>query len=323
MGDVIHALPALTDAKAAYPSYIFDWVVEEGFQEIPSWHPAIDQVIPVAIRRWRKNFLKHWVSAEWRQFKTQLRRHHYDLVIDCQGLFKSAWLSKLVKAPNAGFDKESIREPLASWAYHAKYSVSKQQHAVERIRQLFSQALGYTLPQGRGDYGISRHRFTGSSAESANIVFLHATARECKLYPEDYWRDLARRLTAEGYRIRLPWGEAHERDRAVRIANDIAGVEVLPRLNLHGVACVLAQASAVVAVDTGLGHLCGALNVPALTLYGPTDPEQIGAYGENQIHLRANDYSEQPVETNPITALTSVVVCQALKERLLSRAPQP
>ena len=68
MGDVIHTLPALTDARRAYPDIQFDWVVEEGFAEIPSWHPAVDRVIPVAIRRWRKNLLKLFVQRNGKPF---------------------------------------------------------------------------------------------------------------------------------------------------------------------------------------------------------------------------------------------------------------
>src|SRR5690606_29252048 len=105
LGDVIHALPALTDAAHAIPGIRFDWVVEEGFAEIPTWHPAVDHVIPVAIRRWRKNLWQTLKNGEWRQFKKRLRERKYDLVIDAQGLVKSAWLTRYVKAPVAGLDR--------------------------------------------------------------------------------------------------------------------------------------------------------------------------------------------------------------------------
>ena len=88
LGDVIHALPALTDAARALPGIRFDWVVEEGFAEIPAWHPAVDRVIPVAIRRWRKNLWQTFRSGEWKRFKDRVREQRYDLVIDAQGLFK-------------------------------------------------------------------------------------------------------------------------------------------------------------------------------------------------------------------------------------------
>src|SRR5690554_7807202 len=106
LGDVVHTLPALTDAQRALPHIRFDWVVEEGFAEIPSWHPAVEQVIPVAIRRWRKNILRTWRSGEWREFKEQLHQQQYDIVIDAQGLLKSAWLTRGFKVPVAGFSRQ-------------------------------------------------------------------------------------------------------------------------------------------------------------------------------------------------------------------------
>ena len=145
LGDVIHTLPALTDAARAIPGIRFDWVVEEGFAEIPAWHPAVSQVITVAIRRWRKHPLKTLRSGEWSRFKQRLRESHYDLVIDAQGLLKSAWLTRYVKTPVAGLDSNSAREPIAARFYDRPYSVPRGQHALERTRQLFGQALGYSL----------------------------------------------------------------------------------------------------------------------------------------------------------------------------------
>ena len=129
LGDVIHALPALTDAARAIPGITFDWVVEEGFAEIPTWHPSVGNVIPVAIRRWRKNLWETIKSGEWRRFKQRLRAEKYDLVIDAQGLLKSALLTRYVKAPVAGFDRDSAREPLASRFYQRRLAVARGQHA--------------------------------------------------------------------------------------------------------------------------------------------------------------------------------------------------
>lgn len=322
MGDIIHTLPAITDALNAKKNITFDWVVEEGFAEIPSWHAGVDNVIPVAIRRWRKNIFKTWGSPEWKQFKRRLRKNHYDLVIDAQGLLKSAWLTRYVKAPVAGYDKKSIREAAASYFYQHKYSVSKKLHAVERIRELFSQALGYEKPEHKGLYGLDAKRFFGSSAESKNVVFLHGTTRDNKHYPDVYWSQLAKKLIADGYRVRLPWGNAGERARAKKIASGVDGVEVLPKLNIHGVASVLAQANAVVAVDTGLGHLTAALDIPAISLYGPTKPGLIGAYGDNQIHLSASDcdpVEDTGVEPAVFAPLTPEIVFSILSELLQSQ----
>jgi len=288
LGDIIHALPALTDAARAIPGIRFDWVVEEGFAELPSWHPAVDKVIPVAIRRWRKNIWQTIKSGEWRRFKESLRAKPYDLVIDAQGLVKSALLTRYAKAPVAGPDKQSAREPLASRFYSRRLAVSRNQHAVDRMRQLFALALGYDLPRGIGDYGLDVDKLVELPRKAPFVLFLHGTTWDTKHWPEAYWRELAVRLGQLGVQVKLPWGNAEEKARAERIARNLKHVVVLPRLNLAGVAKVLAAATACVAVDTGLGHLAAALDVPTLSLFGPTSSILTGAYGRSQIHLASN-----------------------------------
>jgi len=293
LGDVIHTLPALTDALRAVPGIRFDWVVEEGFAEIPRWHPAVDQVIPVAIRRWRKHLWQTIKSGEWRQFKQRVREHSYDLVIDAQGLVKSAWLTRSIKAPVAGLDRQSAREPLASRFYDRRLAVARGQHAVERVRQLFALALGYDLPAGTGDYGLDTSAWEGQKTAAPYVMFLHGTTWDTKHWPELYWRELAERLGQAAIQVRLPWGNEAEYARAHRIAAGLKNTQVLPRLNLAGVAQALAGARACVAVDTGLGHLAAALDVPTLSLFGPTNVGLTGAYGGGQLHL-ASDFPCAP-----------------------------
>ncbi|WP_263143310.1 lipopolysaccharide heptosyltransferase I [Pseudomonas sp. RIT-PI-AD] len=287
LGDVIHTLPALTDAARAIPGIRFDWVVEEGFAEIPAWHPAVSQVIPVALRRWRKHLWKTWRSGEWTRFKQRLREADYDLVIDAQGLLKSAWLTRYVRAPVVGLDRDSAREPLAARFYTHGYAVPWGQHAVERLRQLFARALDYPLPGNVGDYGLDRAQLA-APADTPYLLFLHGTTWPSKHWPETYWRRLAECMSERGWALRLPWGNDTEKARAERIVAGLDGAAVLPRLNLAGVAKVIAGARACVAVDTGLGHLAAALDVPTLSLYGPTLPARVGAYGRGQVHLCAS-----------------------------------
>nr|WP_243434228.1 lipopolysaccharide heptosyltransferase I [Pseudomonas sp. 43(2021)] len=292
LGDVIHTLPALTDAAHAIPGIRFDWVVEEGFAEIPGWHPAVDQVIPVAIRRWRKNLWQTIKSGEWKAFKQRVRERKYDLVIDAQGLVKSAWLTRYVKAPVAGLDRYSAREGWASRFYDRRLSVATGQHAVERVRQLFAMALAYDLPEGIGNYGLDLERLQLPPA-APYVVFLHGTTWATKHWPEAYWRELAERMGRRKLEVRLPWGNPAEKARAERIAQGLNNCQVLPKLNLAGVARVLAAAKACVAVDTGLGHLAAALDVPTISLFGPTNPGLTGAYGRTQIH-QASDWPCAP-----------------------------
>lgn len=285
MGDVLHTLPALTDAMRAIPGIRFDWVVEEGFAQIPSWHEAVDRVIPVAIRRWRKAWFSAPIKAERKAFKEAVQAVAYDAVIDAQGLVKSAALvTRLAHGVKNGMDWSTAREPLASLFYNRKHHIAKAQHAVERTRELFAKSLGYVKPEAQGDYAIAQHFLRDLTPDSAPYcVFLHATTRDDKHWPESHWRELIGLLGESGLRIKLPWGAPHEEARAKRLAEGFDYVEVLPRLSLEAVAHELAGAKFVVSVDTGLSHLTAALDRPNITLYGPTDPGLIGGYGKNQV----------------------------------------
>ncbi|MCG7390515.1 lipopolysaccharide heptosyltransferase RfaC [Pantoea sp. ACRSB] len=307
MGDVLHTLPALTDAMQAIPGIRFDWVVEENFAQIPSWHPAVDKVLPVAIRRWRK----HWFGSQQREervrFKRDLQSRQYDVVIDAQGLIKSAALvTRLARGVKHGQDSRSAREPFASWWYDQRHEIDKKQHAVERTRELFAKSLGYEKPQTQGDYAIAAHFLRDEPQDIAPyLVFLHATTRDNKHWPESHWRELIGLLQPAGLRIKLPWGAEHEHQRAQRLAEGFDYVEVLPKLTLEAIARELAGARAVVSVDTGLSHLTAALDRPNITLYGPTDPGLIGGYGQNQQAIcppQGNDMSD--------------ISAEAVKERL-------
>ncbi|WP_237387058.1 lipopolysaccharide heptosyltransferase RfaC [Xenorhabdus sp. Sc-CR9] len=310
MGDVLHTLPALTDARQHFPEIQFDWVVEEAFAQIPTWHSAVANVIPVAIRRWRKNWFRKDIREERAQFRNQLRLHHYDAIIDAQGLLKSAFLvTRLAHGAKHGYDRKSIREPIASVFYDHRHSVSKQQHAVERIRALFAESLDYKKSSEQGDYAIARHFLNQQAGNQSDyLVFLHATTRDEKHWPENHWRQLIADIQTTGMRIKLPWGEEHEHQRALKLAEGFSHVDVLPRLSLAEVAQILAGAKAVVSVDTGLSHLTAALDRPNITLFGPTDPGLIGGYGKEQHSLKSGDGTMQGIVPSGVMSLLQEVL---------------
>ena len=177
LGDIIHTLPAVTDAQFARKDVVFDWVVEEAFVEVPAWHPAVANVIPIAFRRWRRTPVKTLVNREFRHFKQALQRQHYDLVIDAQGLIKSGVISRLSRGLTIGLSNRTIREPMATLFYNKVYSVPWTEHAVDRVRQLFSRALSYRYNKEIIDYGLDLGRIEAAEpgANSNSVVFLHGT----------------------------------------------------------------------------------------------------------------------------------------------------
>lgn len=286
LGDLIHTFPALTDARREFPDIEFDWVVEEGFAEVPRWHPAVRNVIPIAIRRWRRSWWNAWRKGEIRAFKQRLRTHEYDHVIDAQGLLKSALPARWARGPLVGYDPGSIKETLASRFYRTKVAVSRQLHAVERVRQLFAAALNYPVPDAVPDYGLGLEDTEATAGDE--LVLLHGTTWPSKHWPEEYWAELADLGRQAGMHVMLPWGDAEDRLRAERIIKMAGSGHLLPKLSLTALARRLAGARAIVGVDSGLVHLAAAVGVPSIGIYGPTRVDLTGAVGTSQKNLPAD-----------------------------------
>jgi heptosyltransferase-1 len=278
LGDVVHNLPVVSDLSANLPAAQIDWAVEETFDAIPRLHPGVRRVIPVAIRRWRKQWMTRKVRDEVAAFLTRLREEPYDAIIDTQGLLKSAVIARAARGKRYGLDWKSSREPLFAF-YHRTFRVPWVAHAVERNRALASHVLAYAPPP-RVDYGIGSSqgvRFPWMPEKYA--LFLHSTSAIEKLWDEQDWIALGRALGGRGVAPVLPWGNADERVRSERLARFIPGAVVPPWLTLSELSGVLAGARYAVGVDTGLTHLAGALGVPTVGIYRATEPAKTGLYG--------------------------------------------
>jgi heptosyltransferase-1 len=282
LGDVIHHMPALTEAHRQRRDARFHWVVEEAFAPLVRLHPAVGEVIPVAMRRWRKSL---WSPRTLRDLAGSfggLRARRYDLIVDTQGLVRSAALARTAKGPRHGYDMRSIREKLASVFYDVRHTVSRDLHAVERNRRLTAAALGYTV-DGPPHYGLERARLRGQGERT--VVLLHATARPEKQWPEDNWITLGRMLGGYGLLPVLPWGTQTERMRSERIAGSLARAHIPKRQPLDAVARLIASADLVVGVDTGLLHLAAALNVPLVAIFAGSRPRLTAPVGSGPMRV--------------------------------------
>ncbi|MCK9283037.1 MAG: lipopolysaccharide heptosyltransferase I [Rhodocyclaceae bacterium] len=290
LGDVVHNLPVVGDLHRHLPQARIDWVVEEAFADIPRLHPDVRNVIPVAVRHWRRNILRRRTCQEIRKFRENLRAEAYDLVIDTQGLLKSALIaaqSRLVVAGRrCGLDRASVREPIAACFYDNSYAVARDLHAVERNRALAAAAAGYTLDTPP-DYGLSATPLMADWLPTRPYaVLLTATSRADKLWPEADWIALGRELAARGQLAVLPAGSREERERAQRIAGQIPHAIVAPPLGITPLAGLLAGAWRVIGVDTGLTHLAAALGRPCVALFCASEPGLTGVHaGSTAVNL--------------------------------------
>lgn len=316
MGDLVHALPAVSDIARAYPNAQIDWLAERPFDAIARLHPAVHNVIPVAWRKWRKSLWRTETRHVMNDFWHNLRAETYDVVIDLQGLVKSAAMTRMARlsgvAPTdcgalhpqlgyCGYDAASVREPLAARAYQHRFAVSRQDTSVSRNRQLSAAALGYAL-EAVVDFGLqglavpSDWSFltkTGVSnvrpIEPPWVSLIHGASRDEKLWDVSHWVQLMVHLADQGQRSLLLWGSDAERvrseqlyDAAVNagVATDLLPI-VPPFLTIAQVAQCLAVSRAVVGLDSGFTHLAAALARPTVGIYADFDPQLAALMGVN------------------------------------------
>lgn len=277
MGDVVHATPVVADIQRHHPGARIDWLVEAPFAAIPQLHPGVRRVLPMAWRKWRGRLFS---AATWRAMhamRDELRGQRYDLVLDLQGLVKSALWARQAGAPVAGYDRASIREPLAAWIYQRTAAVPRDLHAVQRCRRLAAAHLGYAVPDTVPDFGL-RAPAGGWAPRGAYAVLIPNASRPEKLWPERHWVAVGHRLRELGWMPVVLWGRPEEQTLAERIAASCDG-DVPPFLKVREMAAVLGGAQHVVGLDTGFTHLAAALGRPTLGIYCDHEPGLAGITG--------------------------------------------
>lgn len=281
LGDVIHCCPAVSDINRCLPAARIDWVVEEPFAAIAAMHPGVHRVLPVAVRRWRSRLTERRVWQEISAFRKALRAQSYDVIVDAQGLLKSALIARMAHGVRHGYDAASAREMLASRCYDRVHAVARNLHAVERNRLLIAAALGYVL-EGECEYGLRPDAGVPALAAKPYCVLLSMTSRADKLWPQQSWVALVRLLHKRGWQSILPWGNAAEQARCAGICREAGAGIVPPALDLAQLASLMLHARAVFGVDTGLSHLAAAIGVPAVGIFCGSESALTGLRGGNR-----------------------------------------
>lgn len=315
LGDVLHNMALVADILSQFPQAQIDWVVEENFSDLVRLHPGVRDVIPFALRRWRKNLFSSAVRKEMAAFKTRLQTVNYDLVLDTQGLLKTGLIMGLArglrKVGLANGTEGSGYEPLSRLFHTTSVSVDRRTHAVQRGRLVAAAALGYQdrLNQLPINFGLLAPIAgpTGWQPPSTDyIVFFHGTAGVHKKWPLPDWISLGQFLQKTDRPILLAWGNQTEQHEAQALAKAIPTATVLPRLSMLDAIVLAQRASLVIGVDTGLTHIAAAYRRPTIEIYAASPRWKTEGNWDPQI-INLGDQGQPPSASDVIDAATRLL----------------
>jgi heptosyltransferase-1 len=312
LGDIVHTLALVADLRTHDPALPIDWVAEESFVPLVQLDPRIRRVVPVAFRRWRATPLSPATWREFAVFRRALRAERYDAILDLQEQVKGALVARLARGRRHGFDRHSIREPLAAWLDDVHHRIARDQHFIDKGRAVAAAALGYQAS------GQPRWQFTPQAKVPAlpaapySLVF-HGTSRDDKLWPEERWRALLAHFESAGLTTLLPWGTAAEEARSRRLCAGAPRAIVPPRQSLPELATLARQAEMVVGVDTGLTHLSAAMGTPTVAIFTTTDATLAGVAraGPHAVDVGGNGMA--PAHSDVIAAIGRVMRAAPLR----------
>ncbi len=271
LGDIVHAMIALQFIKKHYQEALIDWVVEEGFDGILENNPHINQIHRVNLQAVKQS---KSLYALWKEFKKIRKFGKYDLVIDMQGLIKSALVARTISSNiTLGFDKFSLRESLAAKFYNQTYKIDYAENVIERNLSLASYALKFSFDKEDIHskevflYPTQQYAFDYISSAKKNILLIPGASYPAKSYSIEKLVELTKQIDANFLTI---WGNEKERIIANEIKQLSSIVEVLEELSLDGLISLISQVDLVIGPDTGTTHMAWALNIPSITLFGPT-----------------------------------------------------
>ncbi len=303
LGDVLHNLPIVWDLRTHLPDAQIDWVVEESYVHLLApllsrdGFRGIDRIIPFGLRRWKKSPLSLSTWKEFFAFRKNLQATSYDVIIETQGLLKSAIVCSIARksfeAVVAGFANAtefSGYESLARWFYSQSVQVPTQCHAVDRSRWVMCSALDWPLigrsnaPQFYPQTFVENlPKTTVQGLRTSYILCFHSTAREAKRWSNEHWVELGKDLSDRGYQLVFPWGNVAEKAISELLASQIPNAFVPPAFSIEESFSVIAGAALTVGVDTGLTHLAAVLNKPTVEIYCDSPRWKTEGYWSNRI----------------------------------------
>ncbi len=314
LGDIIVSAVFLAAIKERFTDAQIEWFVDERFSAILEHSPYIDKLHPIALKSALKTFNPLKI---FKLFKS-LRAYEYDIIIDMQGLVKSALITQMLKAPKkVGFDYASAREGLSAFFYSQKVSIAYDEPILKRNFTLLSQALN--LPKNEISEGLNSRFKVFSYQDSPKInalnlnqnkpkiLFVLETSKINKTYPIERFKELA--LMLENFQICLLWHADEDKANALYGAlKNQRDVLLLPKLTLNEVKALLFKMDLIIGGDTGITHLAWALQKPSITLYGNTPMERFKLESPINVSLTANsnanyhkkDFSIQNIEPKKI-----------------------
>ncbi len=295
MGDIIHSMIALQFIKKTDPNIEIDWFVDSVFEKVLEYNPHIDNIFPLdlkSIKKDKKNILEQIKNIKL------YSKNSYDLIIDAQGLIKSAVVSKLLGKNIVGFDKKSVRETLASLLYSKKIKSEYSKNVIQRNLDILCKPLKIEVCK---DDILNKEAFLFYKDESKqiydfletqrqNILFIVGASWSSKIYSKEKFVKIINQLEENCI---IAWGNEQEREIAQFIASN-SSATVLPKLDLNSLKAVVSKCDLVVGNDTGPTHMAWALNIPSITIFGCTPGER------NTYETKINKIIESSSKVDPL-----------------------
>ncbi|MDI1276696.1 lipopolysaccharide heptosyltransferase I [Methylobacter sp.] len=329
LGDIVHAMVALQFIKAHSPEIRIDWIVEERFAEVLKHNPDIDNILTVNLKALKTN--KAGIFAQLKKIRSYAS-NNYDLVIDAQGLIKSAITAKLISpwkvlpsvgatgrspcgAHIAGFDADSIREKAASWFYGIKVACAYDANTIDRNALILSSPLGIDITKeqilNKKPFLFFNNEdpqiYDFLSKDRLNIVLVIGSTWDSRNYPAAKFVKIAEALQQN---CLVVWGSEQEKATAEWMATQSDLIKVMPKLDLNSLKALIAKADLLIGNDTGPTHVAWGLNRPSITIFGPTPVSRVYQTDINKVvksasivnpyKLDKQDYSIKDIDEQEI-----------------------